>query len=355
MTDPEASAVGRTGVVPAGRVVIPERHRFASAGHGLLVGLLCFSLWLAFDARQLYNSANASPLGVRRSVAMSILRPIARVEELFGFDRVVNGGNRALGRTSFATPGGAVTPPVSLPLVSTARHHKKGSGGTKPAGPPPLTSPTVARPITIMDIGDSIGEDLGYGVAEEIGSDPRVHMLQNSVGDTGISNIAYYDWPAAFERELAQSHPQIVIAMFGANDWQGLIANGQPVQPGTHAWIVAYTARVAEMMSEATAAGVHLIWVGLPIMQSPSFAADMKVLNSIFLHEARLHPGVFFAPTWKLFSTASGQYAEYLPDRSGNLIEVRDPDGVHIDPPGGTDLIGAYVVHRIEGVWHITL
>jgi hypothetical protein len=355
MANAETVTAGRSGTDPSGRFAFAEKHRFTTAGHALLIGLLCFALWLAFDARQLYNSANAAPLGVRRSVAMSILRPITRVEEFFGFDRVVNGGNRALGRTDYGTPGGAVVPPASLPKGSTGKRHKKGSGATKPVGPPPLVSPTVAKPMTIMDIGDSIGEDLGYGVAEQIGSDPRIHMLQNSVGDTGISNAAYFDWPVTLEHEVTQSRPQIVIAMFGANDWQSFLVNGVPVQPGTHAWIVAYTARVAAMMSEATAAGAHVMWVGLPIMSTPSFSAHMKVLNLIYAHEAHLYPGVAFAPTWKLFSTASGQYAEYLPDRSGNLIEVRDPDGIHIDPPGGTDLIGAYVVHRIEAVWHITL
>ncbi len=53
--------------------------RQVPAGKVLAVGLICFFVWLMLDARQLYNSALGSPIGVRRSVAISILRPIARV------------------------------------------------------------------------------------------------------------------------------------------------------------------------------------------------------------------------------------------------------------------------------------
>ncbi len=46
--------------------------RTLAAGRALLVTLLAFAIWLALDARQLYNAAHASPLGVRRSVALGL-------------------------------------------------------------------------------------------------------------------------------------------------------------------------------------------------------------------------------------------------------------------------------------------
>jgi hypothetical protein len=81
----------------------------------------------------------------------------------------------------------------------------------------------------------------------------------------------------------------------------------------------------------------------------------MAYLNAIYISQAKRYRDVVFIPTWKLFSNSAGQYAELLPNASGSLIEVRDPDGVHIDSPGGTDLLGDYVVSRIEGIWHIKL
>jgi hypothetical protein len=352
MSTEALSGPGRRGSAPAGRDTA-KRRRVVSAGHALAVGLICFALWTFVDARQLYNSANSSPLGVRRSVAMSILRPIARLEEFFGFDRIVNGGNRALGRTNYGTPGGAVVPSTTTPKGPKGGHHK--TPPKKPSGPPALQSPTVAKPLTIIELGDSIGEDLGFGLADEIGSDPRVHVLQEAIGDTGLSNESYFDWPATLEQELRRYHPQLVVVMLGGNDWQGFLTNGQVAYLGTHLWVDVYTSRVDAMMAEATAAGAHVLWVGLPIMQDPTFGAHMAFLNSVYLSQAHRYPGVVFIPTWKLFSNSAGQYSEYLPDKSGNLIEVRDSDGIHIDPPGGTDLLGDYVVDRIEGIWHIRL
>ena len=123
-------------------------------------------------------------------------------------------------------------PPTTLPP-------KNGGGPRKPppkhpVGPPALKSPTVAKPMTILEVGDSIGEDLGFGLADEIGSDPRVHVLQNAVGDTGLSNLAYFDWPATLAQQLREYHPKLVVVMLGGNDWQGFaLPNGEVAYTGT--------------------------------------------------------------------------------------------------------------------------
>lgn len=362
---PEEIVVADSNVAPVRRRPRGARRpksAVASAGYALAVGLICFGLWTVLDARQLFNSATVSPLGTRRSVSMTFLRPIASFEEFFGLDRAVNGGNRALGRTSTGTPGIGTPPPATSnpPLPSTVPSTVpttvpvQGGGHTKPphVGPPPIAQPTSARPLVILQIGDSIGEDLGYGLASTIGGDPLIRFVQGSVGDTGLSNVAYYDWPAKLAQQLRQFHPKLVLVMLGANDWQAFYVNGVPAQPGSPAWISAYTERVAAMMAETTAAGARLVWVGLPVMQSPDFSRDVAVLDTIFRTQARLHPGTVFVPTWKLFANSSGKYSEYL-QVDGSLVEVRVADGVHIAPPGGTGLLGSYVVRRIDAIWHI--
>ncbi|MGA9078584.1 MAG: DUF459 domain-containing protein [Acidimicrobiales bacterium] len=351
--DAEAAAssarLGRLAARPADGGV---RRGFASAGYVALVGVVCLSLWTFLDVRQLENPASASPLGARRSEALSIRCPIARPAEFLGFDRVINGGRRALGGVARGMPGGVVTP-AAAPTAGGAGHRTKKP--VPPKGPPPLKSPTTAKPMTILEIGDSLGEDLGFGLADELGGDPRVHLLQNAVGDTGLSNEGYFDWPAVLAQQLQRYHPQLVVVMLGGNDWQGFITNGQVAFTGTKLWTSVYTQRVDEVMTEATAAGTHVLWVGLPIMEDPTFGSHMAYLNAIYISQAKRYRDVVFIPTWKLFSNSAGQYAAFLPNASGSLVEVRDPDGVHIDPGGGTDLLGDYVVSRIEGIWHIKL
>jgi hypothetical protein len=223
---------------------------------------------------------------------------------------------------------------------------------------PPVAQPSAKHPITILQIGDSLGEDLGIGLQDVIGGEPTILLETKAVGDTGLANKAYYNWPAALAGYLAEYHPAIVVVFLGGNDCQPFTAGTTNVNPvalgGTDAFDVAYSARVGALMSEATSAGAHVLWVGMPIMQDPQFSSCMQELNSDYADEAALHPGVTYLSSWKLFQSPSGQYSEYM-NVDGNLGEVRDPDGVHIDGPAGTDLIANFVVSAMEADYHIKL
>jgi len=367
----------------AGDARVPERPRprhhsrrrrhLVSAGQILGVGVVCFALWTVVDARQLYNSANSSPPGTRRSVAMSVLRPIARVEEFFGLDRVVNGANRALGRSGPGTSG--TVPPPPPPTSTVARTHPTtpASGSSTPSSTPtPTTRPTsptqapapaalrqpsAARPLTLLEVGDSLGVDLGYGLGDVLTGHPDVHLVQDAKIDTGLANVAYYNWPASLQAELKALHPGLVVVFLGGNDVQGFDVGEQLASFGTPFWRQQYSLRVAAMMREATAAGAQVLWVGMPIM-GPSADisnADMELLNAIYQAQASRFPGVTYYSSWKVFENSSGSYAEYLPNASGNLVQVRDPDGVHLAPPAGEDLLASAVVEAIDRAWHVHL
>src|SRR5579875_746080 len=345
----------------------PARGRYVPAGKVLGVGLACFGLWLALDARQLYTSAVAAPPGARRTVAMAILRPIARLSEALSLDRLVNLGNRALGRAGAPTPGGlsAAGPPPAAPspppttLPGRARTGSRPPAPTRPkrsrAGLPPLAQPTPASPLRILEVGGSLGEDLGDGLADVLGGDPRVRLFPEAVGSTGLANAAYYDWPAVLARDLARYHPQVVVVMIGGNDAQAFAVGDRIATFGTAFWRAQYAQRVATMMREATAAGARVLWVGMPIMRSPAFSADMAELNGIYAAEARRFAGVRFLSTWKLFATPSGAYSAYRTEANGDVVVVRDPDGVHIAPPAGEELLAHAAVAAMERAFRIRL
>ncbi len=347
--------------------------------------MICFALWMFFDARQLFQSANASPLGERRSVAMAVLRPVMRIEQVFGFDRVVDGANRALGRVGppttarkHTTPKRTVTattlppsttttipvhnasalPPIPPHITSFAPNH---AGVPAPhhipppsLGPPPLVQPTPSRPLVILDVGDSIGEDLGYGLDNVVGTSPRVRLVMAAKESSGLVDEAYYNWPAHLAADLNAYHPRLVVVMLGANDWNGLLQGSAGFPAGSAPWRRIYAERVAQMMSEATSAGAHVVWVGMPIMEDPAFSAAMAVVNSIFQAQAARHPGVVYVPTWRLFSTSSGHYLTYAPTSAG-LVQVRASDGVHIALPAGGEYVASYVVAQIESRFHIRI
>ena len=336
--------------------VAPEGRTIA-AGRAFLITLLAFAIWLGVDARQLYDSANNGPLGVRRSVAMSLLRPVARVEEFFGADRVVDGANRALGRSPV---------PVSVAVAVPQHHetrHRRGGGPTvlttttTTTLPVTFPQPTAADPLTVLDVGDSIGEDLGYGLQDVIGSTKAVSVKQAAVGDTGLADIAYYDWPAKLAALLAEDHPQVVVVLMGGNDWQAFIADGREAVPGTAFWRQQYGARVEGIVNQVTSAGARLFWVGLPVMASSGALGGniAPSLNDVYQSVCNANPNCDYLSIYKLFENSKGQYSAYLPNASGSLVEVRDPDGVHLAPPAGNDLAAGYVVSAIDATLAIKL
>jgi hypothetical protein len=216
----------------------------------------------------------------------------------------------------------------------------------------PLAQPTDGHPLTILEIGDSLGEDLGIGLENELGEDPLVKIHPEAVGDTGLANVGFYNWPAELESELAQDHPQAVIVFLGANDGQGFDVDGEAVEFGTPAWISAYKARVADMMEEATSAGARVLWVGMPIMQPAWLAPEMVLVNSIYRSEAALHKGVTYFSSWALFSNSSGQYTEYVTGPGGEQIQLRDDDGIHLDTPG-CDRLAQALIAPMDADWGI--
>ena len=66
--------------------------------YALCVSVLAFCVWLVLDAPTLQHNAQVSPVGVRRTVALDILGPIAAVSRGLQLSHVVSVGNGVLGR-----------------------------------------------------------------------------------------------------------------------------------------------------------------------------------------------------------------------------------------------------------------
>ena len=362
--NPDAQRVDR-------ELFLRDSGRHEAAGRILGAGLVCFALWTLFDANQLYHSALSSPEGARRSVSLAITRPIAALSNALGLSFFVNWGDHILGRGR-GTPGTAgaykfptptlplVPEPTRLPDGSTPRPHLQVSGTIPPPLPPsvspmpPLPPPTAAHPLMILDIGDSIGQDLGYGLGDTFTRDSSVKVVQEAVESTGLARPDYYNWPAELQTYLERYHPGAVVVMLGANDEQALDQNGHFVALGSRAWLQAYTSRVALLMNEAYAAGARLLSVGLPPMDSPNVSSGFAArLNSIFRGQAATHPGVTYVPSWSLMSGPDGQFTQYI-RVDGNETQIRYPDGVHLTPEGW-DLLGSYLVRPMEVAWGVKL
>ncbi len=381
MARPSADTRPSTDTRPAGRSspaqiagstrrLISSSGRYASAGRILGVALLCFGLWTLLDANQMYHEAvNGGADGTRRNVAIAVLRPIAAISNALHLSGLVNFGNTVLNRNGGPGNSQGLPPPViaTVPSGPNTRldngrwylpHGESGHGVPlrlpTPYTLPPVPQPTTARPLTILDIGDSIGEDLGFGLGDLFSGDPYVHVLQEAVEDTGLVQSGYYNWPGHLQLYLNRFHPGAVIVMMGANDDQNLNVSGHVYTPGSAGWTKAYTARVDTIMAESTTAGAHVLWVGLPPMGGGNITNRfVKAVNSIFQTQAALHHGVTYVGSWKVFAGPKGQFEVYL-KIGGSEVAVRSTDGVHLDP-AGWDLLAKSLVVPMERTWGINL
>jgi uncharacterized protein len=220
-----------------------------------------------------------------------------------------------------------------------------------------VPSPSARQPLTILSVGDSLGEDLGWGMAAVLASDPHVRVVQDAVGSTGLANVAYYDWAAHLASDLARSKPQIVVVMLGGNDAVNFIQGGQYASFGSTLWRKLYGQRVHTLIAEARRAHARVVWVGMPVMATTSVLrnADMRDLNSVYQQQAESGGSALFVSTWKLFQGPRGGFAAYLRSPGGALEEVRDTDGVHIAPPAGDELVASAVVAAIDGTYGLGL
>lgn len=228
------------------------------------------------------------------------------------------------------------------PAASTHRHLASLSTDAPTTTSSLATTSTVPTAAPVFDrvlvVGDSLGLDLGYQLYDHLEGDDVVTTLA-AVGDTGLANTSYYDWPAHLETLLDTYHPSLVVIFLGANDDQGLYAGATAVAPGSAAWDSAYAPRVHAMLSEATAAGATVAWVGMPPMSDPTLDSWMGHIDGIFERQSARFRRAIYVSSDAVLGTSSGGYQPDGPDGT----QWRTPDGVHLTSQGASVLATAVI------------
>src|SRR5439155_9356819 len=145
-----------------------------SAGRVLVLAIICLMGWGLLSAPDLLRSAQASPIGARRTVAIAVLRPFARLSDMLGLDRLTVGTDRVLGHDQPAAVG---PPVVHVPFPTAASSSDQETPTSAPSAVPDpgglagypyvplLTPPTSLHPLSVLIVGDSIGIDMGEGLS----------------------------------------------------------------------------------------------------------------------------------------------------------------------------------------------
>jgi uncharacterized protein len=352
------AADGGDGEVERGR-------RTITWTRALWIGVLCFVVWLVLDAPTLMNSAEGSPLGVRRTVAMDFLRPIAWFSRETGLSHVVGAADRILGRSGSgavsvssgpAVPkqvtGTTVAPPTTVVTTKTGKHVVKKV--LLRDGLPPFPPISAASPLRVLIIGDSVGTDLGqYALVDDLGSTNVVSATLDGRISTGLTRPDYFNWPAEMSVDLSRLHPQLVIICIGANDAQNTIVDGHVYVYGTQAWDNMYLSRVSAFITEATSTGAHVLWVGMPPMASSQLNAQMQHLDYLYETAVKRHVGATYLSSVPALGGRDGQY-EAFKNVGGSQAEIRTDDGIHLQP-AGAQLLAEAVISEMDLAYHLKL
>ncbi|QQA44474.1 DUF459 domain-containing protein [Pelagovum pacificum] len=237
---------------------------------------------------------------------------------------------------AFSTPAAAQDLGLSLtqPKVATIAQ----TGQTLRPG---ITS---ADPARMLVIGDSLASGFGTLLEQRAGA-RDLPMIVEGRGrpSTGLSRADYYDWPANFAGMAAASRPDIVVAHFGANDMQSVLAPEGRTNYGTDAWEDAYRTQIRKILDVAAENDAVLIWLGPAPDGSTNLNNHLARLNP-WMEEEALAAGASFIPLTPL--TAPTGVFQRTVTIDGQAISMRTADGSHFTPQGYA-LVANYVLDQL--------
>jgi hypothetical protein len=321
-----------------------------SAARSVVVLALGLGLAALLNAEGLRKQAQIQPQGFERRLALAVTKPLVSVSRTLHLTTPRHDLQRAIGREHEDVIDSAVhlgLPPPPGPSPTPRKHQPK------PGHEVVKRRITVAHPLRVWVAGDSLAQVPGEGV-ERISGFPLDVLPIESRLSTGLARPDLYNWFTRFRQVIAELHPQVAVLSFGADDAHNYLAGvpaGRTVGPlGSSSWSAEYRRRVDGVTRELDAAGVYVIWLGLPIPDGAGFKKSFPIVNTILEQVARAHPrGAAYVDTWHLLDDAHGRYTSYLRVH-GRLTLMRLPDGVHYTSAAG-DLIAQAVLAKVRGVY----
>lgn len=230
-------------------------------------------------------------------------------------------------RTAEAEPR-PISPSPEAPAASVTR-----AALTVPADVKKPAANAEQTHYNVVIFGDSLGDGVWAGLYHVLHKDKRFSVIRKSRVATGFVRKDYYDWNDAVREAAADTKIDIAVVVMGTNDRQTIIEDGKRYALFEPKWREVYEARVDDFTATLKAAGARIYWVGLPVMRSPGFEADMENFSGIFESRAEAN-GVTFIPTHALAADEDGKYQAYGTDPSGKKRLLRTEDGIHFTMEG---------------------
>lgn len=203
------------------------------------------------------------------------------------------------------------------------------------------------RPVTrVLVLGDAIGGGLGAGLMRIAEASGEYEVSNRFNEQSGLARPEVYDWPATVPKILGSNPYDVVVVMLGANDTQPIRLGDLRIPFGAEGWSEAYAARIDLLLSELSASGARVVWVGPPPMRDPEYDAAVRDIAAIQRERAEAN-GLTFVDMRAELSDSSGQYAETGPDDTGTVRRLRGRDGISFYK-AGNNRMGQIVLAAIN-------
>ena len=288
------------------------------------------------------------------------------------------------------------------------RYYRRSPHRDRPAptvdyskAPPPRKLETPPS-RTVVVIGNSMADWLGYGLDENYADQPEIGVERKIRATSGLvrydAKNEALDWPQAAKDALSNEKPNAIVVMLGLNDRLPLPEkapaqrkrNGEPAQganqsasqasqdkaaapadakapPQTAAhtksqqpvpsgpydfhtdqWAALYAKRIDGMIAALKSKGVPVIWVGLPAIRGTKSTSDMSYLDELYREHVE-RAGIIYVDIWDGFVDEEGSYAMQGPDFEGQIRRLRTADGVYFTKAGAVK-IASYVDRELRRV-----
>ena len=243
--------------------------------------------------------------------------------------------------------------------------------------PRKVQTPSTA---TVVVIGDTFGDWLGYGLEQALAETPEIGIVRKIKPDLSLARdnprLDAPEWSQALKDLLATEKPSAIVVMLGVSDRLPLrdrvsAGIGTPIPPDsdhpaaatteaqrrppsgnyefhTDKWAELYSKRIDDMIAALKTKAVPIVWVGLPAIRGAKSTSDMSYLDGLYRARAE-KAGINYVDIWDGFVDEQGLYTQQGPDFEGQTRRLRTYDGVYFTK-AGAEKLGHYVEHELQRV-----
>ena len=223
-----------------------------------------------------------------------------------------------------------VEPPKARRVI-VAPKKRTGSEGsvTVVEAAPKTVVEKVENAAKVLVVGDFMADNLHFGLEQAYAENPNVVVLNESSGLSGLVREDVVNWPARTAELIEANRPVAVVVLVGMNDRQQMRLSSGRVEKLTDPWKAEYEKRVVELVSAVRSRNLTLVWLGLPPVKSGGMNSDYLVFNEVY-RSAVEGAGGRFIDVWDGFTNADGQFVSAGPDVNGQIVRLRNSDGINM-------------------------